>query len=136
SGKADADKAAKSAQSEKATADKSRREEQAQKLAVLIATGSEQPSDRQTFNGLRTEALGPIQTQLNTLRHIPRWEVATQGDRPPMTYDTMISDLQRAVAAADTRRRTAESDLEEEKRKAAEAISDLQTKLKTADANY
>jgi hypothetical protein len=136
SGKADADKAAKSAQSDKAAADKSRREEQAQKLAVLIATGSEQPSDRQTFNSLRTEALGPIQTQLNMLKHIPRWEVATQGDRPPTTYDTMISDLQRAALALESRRKALESELEEEKRKAAEAISDLQVRLKTSDANF
>ena len=79
SGKADAEKATKSANDAKTTAEKKAREEQAQRLAVVVAAGAAQGNDLQTFNGLRTEFASSIQTQLNNLRRLqPKWDLATQ----------------------------------------------------------
>jgi len=135
SGKADAEKAAKTAQGEKTAAEKAARDERAQKLALLVAAGADQGTDRQTFNGLRGEFGASIQAQVAKLKHLPRWDVATQGDQVPKTYDGLVTDLQGAVTAAAARLKAKEAELAEEQRKAAEQIADLQNRVKTAQDN-
>jgi len=136
SGKADAEKATKSANDAKTTAEKASRDEKAKRLAVVIATGAEQGTDRQDFNGLRTEFASSMQAQVNNLRRLqPRWDVATQGDRPPKTYEALIDELTRATQQADTLRKAKEAELEEAKRTAAESITELQARLKSTQDN-
>jgi hypothetical protein len=133
SGKADAEKAAKSANDAKTTAEKKAREEQAQRLAVVIAAGAEQGNDRQTFNGLRNEFASSIQAQVRNLKHLT-WDVTNQGDKPPKTYDTLVTETTRDSQDAEGKRLAAEKTLAGEREAYAASLKALQAQLLASEA--
>src|SRR5205085_1291418 len=80
------------------------------------------------------EFASSIQGELNKLKSIPPWNVATQGDRPPKTYDAQINELVTALRTADANVKNTTAQKEEELRKAAEQIQALQAQVKTMTA--
>jgi hypothetical protein len=133
SGKADAEKQAKAASDKATAAEKKAREEEAAKLALKVAAGIETDADRTTLAGRRAEAQAVIARELTGLKSLPKWDGGSE--KPPKSYEAMVQDLRAAANTAVQRQKAADDNLEEQKKKFAEAVQELDGKLKTAQDN-